>query len=167
MADPLSITASIIAVVGAAEGVTKTLAKIKSIRNAPDELLALMNEVSDLKLVISDIQNHIVIQRAQTPQTELQNISTLVKRAKDKLLELDQLIQYRLVKPESDQIKVSRREWLRAKAVIERFRQNLRDIRLNIITQMAVINSWVHSTPNKEVLPDSSQLPSVSYRPYH
>ena len=156
MADPLSITASIIAVVGAAEGVTKTLAKIKSIRNAPDELLALINEVSDLKLIISDIQNHIVIQRAQIPQTELQNISTLIKRAKDKLLELDQLIQYRLVKPESDQIKVSRREWLRAKAVIERFRQDLRDIRLNIITQMAVINSWAHSTPNKVALPDYS-----------
>ena len=120
MADPLSITASIIAVVGAAEGVTKTLAKFKSIRNAPDELLALINEVSDLKLVFSDIQNHIVIQRAQIPQTKEQNISTLVKRAKDKLLELDQLIQYRLVKPESDQIKVSRREWLRARAVIER-----------------------------------------------
>ena len=60
MADPLSITASIIAVVGAAECVTKTLAKIRSIRNAPDELLALINEVSDLKIILSDIQNYIV-----------------------------------------------------------------------------------------------------------
>ena len=40
MADPLSIAASIIAVVGAAEGVAKKLVKIKNIRNAPEELSA-------------------------------------------------------------------------------------------------------------------------------
>ena len=145
MADPLSITASIIAVVGAAEGVTKTLAKIKSIRNAPDELLPLINEVSDLKIILSDMQNYITqnTQKPQISQQELRNISTLINRAKEKLLELDQLIQYRLVKPESisDQIKVSRREWLRAKSTIEKFRQSLRDIKLNIMAQMMVINS--------------------------
>ena len=145
MADPLSITASIIAVVGAAEGVTKTLAKIKSIRNAPDELLALINEVSDLRIILSDMQNYLTqnTQRPQISQEELQNISTLINRAKKKLLELDQLIQYRLVKPESNshQIKVFRREWLRAKNTIEKFRQSLRDIKLNIMAQMMVINS--------------------------
>ena len=145
MADPLSITASIIAVVGAAEGVTKTLAKIKSIRNAPDELLALINEVSDLKIILRDLQNYVNqnMHRPQISQEELENISILINRAKDKLLELDKLIQYKLVKPESitDQIKVSRREWLRAKSTIEKFRQSLRDIKLNIMTQMMVINS--------------------------
>ena len=72
-------------------------------------------------------------------------MSTLVNRAKEKLLELDELIQYKLVKlgSTSDQIKVSRREWLRAKNTIEKFRQSLRDIRLNIVTHMVVVNSWV------------------------
>ena len=55
MADPLSITASIIAVIGAAEGVGKTLTKIRNIRNAPTELLALINEVSDLRTILNDI----------------------------------------------------------------------------------------------------------------
>ena len=145
MADPLSITASIIAVVGAAEGVTRTLAKIKSLRNAPNELLVLINEVSDLKIILDDMQNYIAqnTQRPQISQKELRNISTLINRAKEKLLELDQLIQYRLVKPEStlNQVKVSRREWLRAKNTIEKFRQSFRDIKLNIMAQMMVINS--------------------------
>ena len=145
MADPLSITASIIAVVGAAEGVTRTLSKIKSLRKAPDELLALINEVSDLKIILRDVQSYIArnTQRPQISQEELDNISTLVNRAKDKLLELDKPIQYKLVKPESisDQIKVSRREWIKAKNTIEKFQQGLRDIRLNIVTHMVVINS--------------------------
>ena len=91
MADPLSITASIIAVVGAAEGVTKTLAKIKSIRNTPNELLALINEVSDIKVILSDVQNYIIqnTQRSQVFEDELRNMLTLINRAKDKILEFD------------------------------------------------------------------------------
>ena len=147
MADPLSITASIIAVVGAAEGVTKTLSKIKNMRHAPDELLALINEVSDLRIILSDIHSYIVenTERPQIPYERLQHVTIFVNRAKEKLLQLDELIQYRLTKPESvtDQIKISRREWARAKTTIERFQQNLRDIRLNIIAQMTVVNSFV------------------------
>ena len=59
MADPLSIAASIIAVVGAAEGVGKTLTKIRNIRNAPNEILALINEVSDLRVILNDLEGFI------------------------------------------------------------------------------------------------------------
>ena len=147
MADPLSITAGIVAVVGAAGGITKTLGKIKDLRNAPDELLALINEVSDLRLILNDLQHYILqnTQRQQILQEELQHLSILVGRAKDKLLQLDELIQYRLVKPDSifGEIKVSKREWARARSSIVRFQQSLRDIRLNIATHMVVINSYV------------------------
>ena len=152
MADPLSITASIIAVIGVAEGVTKTLAKIRHIRNAPQELLSLINEISDLRIIFGDVQNYLQnAQRSQstprrsTYQEELHHVSNLINRAKDKLLELDELIQYRFTKPESiaDHVKVSPREWARAKSTIEGFRQSLRDIRLNVITQMVIINSCV------------------------
>lgn len=94
MADPLSITAGIVAVVGAAGGITKTLGKIKDLRNAPDELLALINEVSDLRLILNDLQHYILqnTQRQQILQEELQYISILVDRAKDKLRKLDELV---------------------------------------------------------------------------
>lgn len=45
MADPLSLAASVLAVIGAAATVTKTLKKIKSFRGAPDQLLQAINEV--------------------------------------------------------------------------------------------------------------------------
>ena len=152
MADPLSITASIIAVVGAAEGVTKMIAKIRNIRNAPEELLALINEVSDLRIIFGDVQHYLQnAQRCQsmprvfTDLTELHHMFILINRAKYKLLELDELIQYRLTKPESiaDHVKVSRREWARSKTTIEGFRQSLRDIRLNVVSPMVIINSYV------------------------
>ena len=144
MADPLSITASIIAVVGAAEGIGKTFAKIRNVRHAPGEVLALMNEVSDLKIILENVERYFVRNASRGLHIEqLQTLSALVDRAKEYMLELDQLIHYRLLKAHSTtaEFKVSRYEWAAAKHMVERFRQSLRDVRLNLVTQMIVINS--------------------------
>ena len=148
MADPLSITASVIAIIGAAEGVTKIFEKLRNIENAPSELLALFNEVADLTLVLRSVQNFIRSQNAHGPQIsqdQLQHLSELVDKAKNKVLQLEEFMEYRLVKPDSTSknIKVARQEWMKAKRTIKEFKQNLRDIRQNITTHMIVINSWV------------------------
>ena len=141
MADPLSITASIIAVIGAAEGVSKGFSKIKDIRKAPSDLLALMNEVSDLSVILGDVESNIRhADRVPLPREQTAHMSALIQRAKDRLLELDQLIQFRLVKPATDKIKISRREWTIAKPTITKLRESLRDIRLNLLTQMVAMN---------------------------
>ena len=145
MADGLSVAASIIAVLGAIEGVSKALSRVRSILNAPDEVLALLNEASDLQIVLGDAQIYIVrnSQGAHVTPEHLQHLSLLVDQAKTKLLQLDERIQFHLIKPQSSQarIKVSKREWLKATSTIERFRQSLRDIRLNIVAQITVISA--------------------------
>ena len=60
MADPLSITASIIAIVSAAEGIGLALSRMKTLYNAPAEVLAFINELSDLGVVFSQVERHIV-----------------------------------------------------------------------------------------------------------
>ena len=144
MAETLSLAASVIAVIGAAEGVAKTIARIKNIYDAPEIVLALINEVSDLQVILRDVKIYIV-RNTQLPSEKLSQLSSLVHRAMEKLLRLDEFIQYRLVKPDStaDQIKVSRREWAMATSKVHRFQQELRDIRLNIITQMLLVNMYV------------------------
>ena len=49
MADPLSIIASVTAILGAADSVSKDLFNIKVFIDSPDELLTLINEVSDFQ----------------------------------------------------------------------------------------------------------------------
>jgi len=46
MAEPLSITASILAILGAAEKTGKGLERLRTLHNAPDELQYVLNEVS-------------------------------------------------------------------------------------------------------------------------
>ena len=141
MADPLSITASIIAVMGAAEGVSKGFSKIKDFRRAPDDFLALMNEISDLRIVLGDVErNTREAGRFSIPHEQTAHMLDLTQRAKDRLLELDQLVQYRLVKPAAGGMRISRREWIIAKPTIVRFRESLRDVRLNLLTQMGSMN---------------------------
>ena len=152
MAEPLSIIANLIAVLGAVEDVGKTLAKIPSRHTVSDELLALINEISDFKIVLSDIQSFVVLntKRLQDFPDELQNMLILTDRAKKILAQLDELIQYRLVKPDStlNQLRVSRRQWLKANNTVKRFRRELRDVRLNFVTQMIIINSCVSPENN-------------------
>ncbi|KAF2660578.1 hypothetical protein K491DRAFT_711773 [Lophiostoma macrostomum CBS 122681] len=57
MADPLSLTAGIIAVVGAAEKTGKGLEKLRTLHDAPDELEYALNEISDMRVVLRSIQN--------------------------------------------------------------------------------------------------------------
>ena len=54
--DPLSLTASIIAVLGAGGSVASGIERIVSLRHAPDALLALNNEIVDFQLVVRMIQ---------------------------------------------------------------------------------------------------------------
>ena len=150
MADPLSISASIIAVLGAAEGIGKTLNKIRNIREAPIELLALINEISDMKVVLSDTGNHFIqnISNMHLQREHSQHMTTLLDRAKEQLLQLDELVQYRLVRPgsTSQKVQLSRREWTLATSTVQSFRETLRDTRLNKIAQMSVINAFVFMT---------------------
>jgi hypothetical protein len=53
--DPLSVTASIIAVIGTARQITKNLQKIHILHDAPSELHALMNDVVDFQAVLGDV----------------------------------------------------------------------------------------------------------------
>ena len=148
MADALSLIASIIAVVEAAETIGKIISRGKILRNAPDELLALHNEVSDLTVTLRNIEGCISTnssQRSTVPQDILQHTATLIDRAKHRLLKLDHLIHYRLLKSGSFEgdYKNFRVRWMRARSDVERHRVTLRDIRQNLVLQILVINSYV------------------------
>ena len=144
MAEALSLAASVIAVLGASEGVAKTILKIQSIRNAPDEILVLNNEISDLQIIIHNIQGYIQdTSESQIPREHVQELATLVNRAREKLLQLNEVVHFKILKPQtlSSKPKFSSTQWLKAMKGINRSRQSLRDIRSNITTRFLLINS--------------------------
>ena len=147
MADPLSVVASIIALVTAAQGTSMALLKLKNLCEGPSDILAFINELSDLGIVFGQVERYITHishdPQSQVAQEQLDTLAGLVKRATDALLEANELIQHRPVRPGSTlhQTKVSRREWLRLKPKLKQVWKTLSTIRLNVVTHMVTLNS--------------------------
>ncbi|KAF2396337.1 hypothetical protein EJ06DRAFT_235271 [Trichodelitschia bisporula] len=84
MVDPLSISASIVALAQAAKALVSFL---KHLHDAPAELLALSNEVEDLKLVLCEAEEAYKTLDPATPSAE--RIRKVLESAQGKLGELD------------------------------------------------------------------------------
>ena len=134
MADPLSVTASIIAIVGAANTVTKGLGHLKAAKDAPEGLKDLISDVAQLEMVLNRVKS--VVLSSSSPPIEL---ATLIGEAGSKLLEVQSLIEYTLTKAGVSN-QVDRWQWLRKGNEVERLRNQLGTIRLNLVTLTSSVN---------------------------
>lgn len=57
MADPVSAAASLVTLISFSAGCAKQLSKlIQTFRHAPEEILALSNEVNDLNVILAQVE---------------------------------------------------------------------------------------------------------------
>ena len=145
MADPVSLVSSIITLLGTAHCIAKTLSIANSLRSAPAEVLALQNEISDLCLVLHDLERSVTHSLGMATEIPpcIQHLTTLINGAKRDLLELDEIVHYKIVMRSSQdgELDMSRLEWIRMKPAIKRIRQGIRETRLNLIAQMMILQS--------------------------
>jgi hypothetical protein len=144
--DPLSLTASLISIGGLLSAVAKSLKKVQNLYHADREINVLANEISDLQAVLRNVE-HAVQDRQQTgvQQHTFPNLPPNIQAAKDKLLELDTILNYRLIKTTSVDgvIKVDRMKWLKEKTHVMRLQSELRNIRHNLTAQISALHSYV------------------------
>ena len=141
--DPLSLTASIIAVFGAGGTIAKGLGKIRRLKRAPDVLLQLNNDVTDLHLLIRAV-DELYRQRnnlssASTLQEEV--VCRTLERAKHAVLELEKLIGYILTKETNAGTEVNNLAWIRAVDRITETKGNIRAARDNLNTVWAALSN--------------------------
>jgi len=109
--DPLSVTASIVAIVGAGSSLASGLRSIYALKDAPDELLQLNEELFHVQLLVSAIQESCR-QRGNRVSAEDQCdefIFMTLKRSRDKVLDVEKLIVYGLTKVTAMLISLTRR----------------------------------------------------------
>ena len=129
--DPLSLTASLIAVLGAGGTIAKGLGRIRCLKKAPDVLLQLNNEVADLHLLIR------AVHELHHGRTELLSASTIqeevvcnsIERAKHAVLELEKLVEYVLTKEAKGGTEIDGLAWTRALNRIKEVRNKVRTAR--------------------------------------
>lgn len=146
--DPLSLTASIITVVGAASTVSRGLKKILSARNLPHIVLQLNNEVTDLQVVIQDVED-LLCRRAQVNREDrkpLQKQASLVRaleHANQTLLALQSLIACKLTTVDSrdGRIKFKRKSWLLVESRVKSLKDEIRTDRLRLSAAQSLLAS--------------------------
>ena len=145
--DPLSLTASIIAIIGVGGEAAKAVRKLASLKGAPSLVLALNNEISDLYLVVLTIRDVYQRQRASTAlspnnaSTDDTITSTLLQ-ANDKVLELRELHQ-RLTSWTTGSGSLStlnKASWLREQKNVKKMQEDLCTVRLKLTTTLGILN---------------------------
>ena len=150
--DAFSVTASCIAVAGAGGAAVKGLKKLHDLTKVPDVLLSIINEVADLTLVVQDIRSSFQLTQdmASISQASASVITQLLDRAQATLLEIDQVINYRLLKPSKPNRKVvfSHSAWIFEQQRVQRLQASLRSTRLDLTTRFAALSLYVIQEPS-------------------
>ena len=146
MADPLSIVASAITLGGAVGAAKKTLDKAKTLFKANDELLALMNELTNIHMIASSLSEEV--QRRQDcnslSQHSITTLVSLLDQIKNEVGELDKLIHYRLISEhkQNGEVKAEKITWAREQGNISLHRDRLRDLRLDLVVQSNAVTMY-------------------------
>ena len=136
--DPFSITVGAVGLAGAANKATGSVIKrVKALRNAPEELQDLLAELSQFELVLQTIQN-----AAASSETAGSPLETLLGTAKDKILELNSLVEYRLTKAGTSS-EVDRSQWAWSQKDVDRLRKQLTNLRANLDVILTVRTKYV------------------------
>ena len=128
--DPLSVTAGAIAV---AQALTSGLKTFKTFHDTGADIDSLVDNISEVKLVIVDVEKAIFDRERCEPislaRTEL--INRLIASAKLKLDTLNAIVNRKLISPSMTvgETRIARLSWLRQKANIKRQQDSLRQTR--------------------------------------
>jgi hypothetical protein len=140
--DPLSIGASALTVAGALVG---ALRAVQTVRKAPTEIQSLINDVSDLQAVISEVTTalQVRVKPEELPPDSLRALQGLLDKATAKLLQLDNVI-HKCLGPVGTRGTISplgRLKWPRERPVVRQLQNELREIKLGIATLWGAANS--------------------------
>ena len=129
MADPISIIASVITVLGASK---KTAQHLKVLRGAPQGLEDLLSEITKFDSFLQTFRR----ESWSSDDTD-DNLKPLLKEAEKKLVQFNELVEYTLTKAGSSD-KVDRWQWPRKQDEIQRLRENLRETRASLVASFGV-----------------------------
>jgi chromosome segregation ATPase len=140
--DPLSITASTLTVLTALETASQL---IKSYCDAPGQLEALKNEISDVTATVTGVARVIEDNKdkVDTLSNNGSHLTLALSKIRGKAQELEALLRSCVTPPSSasTETKISRISWLKVKSKVQSLQAELRDGRLNLSIALATFTA--------------------------
>ncbi|KAI7487802.1 hypothetical protein KC351_g2384 [Hortaea werneckii] len=142
--DPLSITASCIAILGASTATGKALNKLIALRKAPEDLQQLFNEREASRALLVVIQSALhKIKGTAVYRDNREALEQLLIRFRDEIGSLDELLEYQLTQPEANSNglpEIRKLQWLKAGQKIRDIKQKIRDTRSGLKSAFDALN---------------------------
>jgi hypothetical protein len=133
MADPLSITASVIAVATLAAKTVSTISTLRAINQLPGRLHAICNEVSDLEVVLRHIALVLSDRKLGRPSERPGALSDILDKAEHKLLQLDNVVKrVKATCVGNGMFFVRAKAWFREKPRLQVLQEDIHTIKANL-----------------------------------
>ena len=135
----LSLQDSVLALLEACSKASRTFAKTRPLRDASGLLQAVKNETSDLQLMLMDIDDRL--ERIESSRVELSRVNraifrlstSIIDRTKDRILEVDSLIQDHLSAEKNNTGEgANRRVFRQGYSKLARFQTELQELRQRV-----------------------------------
>lgn len=142
--DPLTLTTSVITIVGAAIAITKAVDNLSTaLRDAKDDLTSLNNEISDLRVVLDGVSAVIkewTSGRIAVPMNDM-GLTHILSELEADTKKLNNLILSCLINPHStNAVKPNRLKWYYEKKAIKTVQANIRARKLDLATAINTCN---------------------------
>ena len=139
MADPLSVTASVITVIGVVKTTVQTIEKLRVFRRAPNAFAELQNELSEICLQLSSLET--IRDELESQSVSAHSLAALLRRIKSKLLETESYMSENLFKLDNKlQPRVRRLKWMSHHRKVVEFKDTIRALRQELIAAIASNN---------------------------
>ena len=146
--DPLSVAASVIAVVQAVGSIGKIVKTIRSLGNAPAEFLVLLNELSVIQAVLEQVKSSLQQLQTSPISTTSDNLSVVkfleqeLAQFSEDLKELAKRFITSINGRDRDGLpRISKANWYREKATITQLRQKAQDVQSQLTLAFTVTNA--------------------------
>jgi hypothetical protein len=150
--DPLSLAASILAVVGAGAQTIKLLKKVASYQNPPLVALALNNELSDLRLSVLAIEELLTGQSKEFDASSIQDaarrsnmmaiVTSSLERGSDLVTKLGSVLDPLLELSLRPDVAGPKKwiNWVKEDKKLKRFGDDLHRVRMGLNTALGILN---------------------------
>lgn len=137
--DPLSFTASLLAVLATTQASVKGLRKLNNYRNAPQEIVDLISELENLEALLKDVQTFVELHWHALHSKPLFDC---IQRAALKIHDIDRLL---VSKPFNisnvNKAKQALLVWVRYESNFIALRDDLRIIKVDMLTRLTLASA--------------------------
>lgn len=143
--DPLSISASVLTLLGAGGTLSKLLRKGIDLKNAPAVLRALNDEVSELQSTANDVNDLLWTATRDFDEPPPKSLVSSLSRVKSVLLQLESYVSYQLttITADGENIRLDKSVYLRAEQRLHELKAEIQASRIALASALSLFASSI------------------------